>query len=196
MPYPVTCHGSDTRRSGLSIISHRETPWPRIGLWSTSGLSYSSWSHSPTVAGSGNHGFFWVDKMYGTILAKTGTILFRTLQYGLRFAEFSINLSPKNPQIAPFGAVSRHRIGLYYPKLKRTPFLTQDRCFSPTGTDVSSGGGGVVWRCCEGTTINLRAELLFMMILSDGEVITGLPLKHGPGLDAGHNSTFSPFPPA
>ena len=82
--------------------------------------------------------------MYGTILAKTGTILFRNLQYGLRLAEFGINLPPKNPQIAPFGAVSRRRIGLYYPGLKRTPFLTQNLCFSPTGTDVSSGGAGVV----------------------------------------------------
>jgi hypothetical protein len=71
--------------------------------------------------------------MYGTILPKTGTILFITLQYGLRLAEFSINLPPKNPQIAPFGAVSRRRIGLYYPKLKRTPVFNPKSMFFSDG---------------------------------------------------------------
>jgi hypothetical protein len=59
--------------------------------------------------------------MYGPVLAKTGTIIFRTPQYGPRLAEFGINQPPKNPQTAPFGAVDKRRIGLYYPGMKRTP---------------------------------------------------------------------------
>jgi hypothetical protein len=71
--------------------------------------------------------------MYGIILAKTGTVIFRTLQYCPRLPEFGINLPLKNHQIAPFGAVSRHRIRLYYSKLKRTPVFTQKIAFSTVG---------------------------------------------------------------
>jgi hypothetical protein len=40
----------------------------------------------------------------------------------------------------------------------------------------------------QAAAINLRAELLFLIVLSDGGVITRLPLKEGPDPDSGHNS--------